>query len=432
MPNNGTRIYTENGKGIDLRADVYKVLGITRRRNGYDLGYACTNTHGKINPWAKYKPVITLNPFSESFWKGDDGKCGFIINVNTEEFHSFTKEDILNFYRDATNWTYNPPSGTSDWKCLGHFDGYVKNAIPFIQSAYKKGVVYELANSGGVITGYIGVRLPAWFSDEHDYPLFSVEHNLQISDFYFADPIDKSCLMKDGYLAAIVVNQSSNPLANGFANIGFDLTKALRINDKKLSEKDGDKMVITNFSDGTSYSGSSHWIILGIVWGHNNRLFTGLPFDDDNYPAFEMSYSSIPRFPRAKISGWAKNPYISSWRSIKWIATEDTIAVPATTSSFWQLRMTFSSTDMIAAVDLYDHITFKDVTTGKVITPMFIKEDFSTQGEHILLPNEEGLTYYVDISDLFAISSIGQKTTIQCFFDDRVIWQMEFQGASTY
>lgn len=430
MPNNGTRIYTENGKGIDLRADVYKVLGITCRRNGYDLGYACTNTHGKINPWAKFKPVICSSPFSDTFWRGDDGKCGFTVNVNTEEFHTFTKEDVLNFYRDSTNWTYNPPAGANNWKCLGHFNGYVKNAIPFIQSGYKKGVRYELVG-GGVLTGYIGVRLPTWYSDEHDYPLFSIEHNLQISDFYFADPIDKSYLMKDGYLAAIVVNQNTNPLETGFT-IGFDLSRALRINDKKLSEKDGDKMVITDFTDGTSYSGLSHWIILGIVWGYNNRLFTGLPFDDDNYPAFEMSYSYTPRYPNVRITGWAKNPYISTWRSIKWIATEDIIAVPATTSSFWQLRMTFNSTDMIAEVDLYNHITFKDVTTGKTITPMFIKENFSTQGEHTLPPKEEELTYYVDISDLFAITAIGQKTNIQCLYDNHVIWQMEFQGASSY
>lgn len=45
-----------NGKitapvGID--ADIAPVLGV----GSYDLGYLCSNAHGKINPWARYKPV---------------------------------------------------------------------------------------------------------------------------------------------------------------------------------------------------------------------------------------------------------------------------------------------------------------------------------------------------------------------------------------
>lgn len=37
--------------GID--ADIAPVLGV----GSYDLGYLCSNAHGKINPWARYKPV---------------------------------------------------------------------------------------------------------------------------------------------------------------------------------------------------------------------------------------------------------------------------------------------------------------------------------------------------------------------------------------
>lgn len=44
-----------NGKitaPINLGDDVYATLGIGAIGIGYDLGYACANTHGKINPWA--------------------------------------------------------------------------------------------------------------------------------------------------------------------------------------------------------------------------------------------------------------------------------------------------------------------------------------------------------------------------------------------
>ena len=49
-----------NGKitaPINLAGDVYATLGIGPTSDGYELGYACANTHGKINPWARYKPV---------------------------------------------------------------------------------------------------------------------------------------------------------------------------------------------------------------------------------------------------------------------------------------------------------------------------------------------------------------------------------------
>lgn len=43
-----------NGKitaPINLDADVFATLGIGSVGGDYDLGYACANTHGKINPW---------------------------------------------------------------------------------------------------------------------------------------------------------------------------------------------------------------------------------------------------------------------------------------------------------------------------------------------------------------------------------------------
>lgn len=43
-----------NGKitaPINLAGDVYATLGIGSVGGDYDLGYACANTHGKINPW---------------------------------------------------------------------------------------------------------------------------------------------------------------------------------------------------------------------------------------------------------------------------------------------------------------------------------------------------------------------------------------------
>lgn len=53
-----------NGKitaPVNLGGDVYPTLGIGSTSYGYELGYACANTHGKINKWSKKKPVRYAN-----------------------------------------------------------------------------------------------------------------------------------------------------------------------------------------------------------------------------------------------------------------------------------------------------------------------------------------------------------------------------------
>lgn len=54
-----------NGKitaPINLAGDVYATLGIGPTSDGYELGYACANTHGKINPWAPVQTCTLRKP----------------------------------------------------------------------------------------------------------------------------------------------------------------------------------------------------------------------------------------------------------------------------------------------------------------------------------------------------------------------------------
>ena len=37
--------------------DPYLVLGVRKRKSGYNINYICSNLHGRINKWAKYKPI---------------------------------------------------------------------------------------------------------------------------------------------------------------------------------------------------------------------------------------------------------------------------------------------------------------------------------------------------------------------------------------
>ena len=89
-----------NGKitapvGID--ADIAPVLGV----GSYDLGYLCSNAHGKINPWARYKPVRyeSLAPGeNEKWWQGWDGNCGIMPKR-------------ISSYQDSVNWANGSMNG---------------------------------------------------------------------------------------------------------------------------------------------------------------------------------------------------------------------------------------------------------------------------------------------------------------------------------
>lgn len=115
-----------NGKitapvGID--ADIAPVLGV----GSYDLGYLCSNTHGKINPWARYKPVrySSLAPgANEKWWQAFDGNCG----ISPKKISSY--KDAVNYANGGMNgWEYMPPLGgdSSPYRALD-FDGYNHNA----------------------------------------------------------------------------------------------------------------------------------------------------------------------------------------------------------------------------------------------------------------------------------------------------------------
>lgn len=103
--------------GID--SDIAPVLGV----GSYDLGYLCSNAHGKINPQSKKKPVkyAQLAPASNvEWWRATDGRCGFSFPA--------TQVVIANQDEDKV-WTYNPPTGgdAAPYRALD-FEGYNHNA----------------------------------------------------------------------------------------------------------------------------------------------------------------------------------------------------------------------------------------------------------------------------------------------------------------
>ena len=76
-------------------ADPYRVLGIGQYNGWWDIGYICSNEHGKINMWSKYKPV-NYNSKSEL----------------TEEEYAETNYGLtipIFTFNDWEKWIYEPP-----------------------------------------------------------------------------------------------------------------------------------------------------------------------------------------------------------------------------------------------------------------------------------------------------------------------------------
>ncbi|MCM1356910.1 MAG: hypothetical protein NC212_10965 [Staphylococcus sp.] len=129
---------------VNLTADVYRTLGIGTVNGVYDTGYACANTHGKINILSRYKPVRHSGIFASvpgsasynpNWWRAADGNCGLVLKSLGSKY-----KDVVNWCNGNLNgWAYQAPDGS--WpKRITDFCGYNPNAEPFIYS-------YEVSQS---------------------------------------------------------------------------------------------------------------------------------------------------------------------------------------------------------------------------------------------------------------------------------------------
>lgn len=135
--------------------EVYNLLGVGKYNDFYDIGYLCSNNHGKINKWAKYKPVVwnaldnEVLPHAYPWHVGSNGLCGFsnlqILDIT----------QIINAYNadgGKSKWAYVAPKGGAEPFRILDFTGYKHAALPFIYSSYRKGVNTSYSVSEGSVT----------------------------------------------------------------------------------------------------------------------------------------------------------------------------------------------------------------------------------------------------------------------------------------
>lgn len=167
-----------NGKitapvGID--ADIAPVLGV----GSYDLGYLCSNAHGKINPWARYKPVRyeSLAPGeNEKWWQGLDGNCG----IMPKRISSY--QDSVNWANGSMNgWEYTPPTGGKFPFRLTDFNGYNHRAsAPISGFSCPDTATNQFTSSNFVCSA--AIMMP---SEGHDTDFLNMGDFSEIADCYF-------------------------------------------------------------------------------------------------------------------------------------------------------------------------------------------------------------------------------------------------------
>lgn len=125
--------------------DPYRVLGVGQYNGWWDIGYICSNEHGRINMWSRYKPValpaeVVNGTFNNSWGKWDDVPYTGSENWgNNPWFYgsmyrkTYTVPVISSLsdigedgvQKETAKWTYNPPvGGDSSPFRLDDFLGY--------------------------------------------------------------------------------------------------------------------------------------------------------------------------------------------------------------------------------------------------------------------------------------------------------------------
>lgn len=129
---------------VDLVGDVAAVLEV----NNYDLAYLCGNAHGKINKWAKYKPVRHTNVGELTNQQFADVMFGLTPGGSFSGVENLVNAVKDGSFKNKCGWSYNPPRPGTDWCRLTDFNGYNDAASsPF---GTLNGITRELTNNSTV------------------------------------------------------------------------------------------------------------------------------------------------------------------------------------------------------------------------------------------------------------------------------------------
>lgn len=171
-------------------SDPQQVLGTTIN----NVGELCHNAHGLINKWAKYKPVRSTNlgVHGTNWHRGDDGKCGFVLNLKTL-ITVCNELDIANNLGKVVDWEYEPPyGGLSQPYRLHDFNGY-DNKVITIMNKWNMQDSFEVeVDRVDVGTEYVNIRFIGNPNDNNRVNFIDIySSDIDMKSWYFGIAIRK-------------------------------------------------------------------------------------------------------------------------------------------------------------------------------------------------------------------------------------------------
>ena len=151
--------------------EPYIVMGLGTYNGVYDVGYAGQNSHKKINPWSKHKPLRVKTPkdLTDAQFALDDGSYGLvIIDKDTEKEIIGSLPVSLSNIQSLLKYEYrlDAPINNIDYSRLTDFMGYYHGATPAI---YYSGADVREINLFNFKNGttYINIYLETNEGNEH-------------------------------------------------------------------------------------------------------------------------------------------------------------------------------------------------------------------------------------------------------------------------
>lgn len=129
--------------------EVYVLLGVGKYNGYYDIGYLCSNNHGKINKCAKYKPV-RYNSVAEL----NVNNIAY-VNYGLDVQHAVSGVVMANKTLRDFPWNYLAPRG-GDYNepfRLTDFINYSHYAVPPILFTFPSRLIIKGGNTGIIVEG---------------------------------------------------------------------------------------------------------------------------------------------------------------------------------------------------------------------------------------------------------------------------------------
>ena len=321
---------------------VANTLGTSTR----DVGSLCTSEN--INKWAKYKPIdndtvaYDTNTWLNSAYANEDGKCGLNINpvrIETGDMR-WTFKTMRDQYNDPTQWQYIKASKAFR---LGDFRGYQHDAVCPVRTAYRKDYTYTIPYlTDGIVFEYNIFQIAV--DNHNDLP----DGNLQLDDFPLSTYDGATLYFKNAKLCAMILIGTQDPLDEDVDwTESFQHGNCLFTSTNTISQDAAENgfsavpIPVSYFVSISDYRTRTYKLVGGLLFGEGtSQFFVPLPYDDDHYPIITVNFEqrSGQGF-GSELIGWAQYPTHTGWNDVKWVYTEDMVAVRPSGYSFLQFKL---------------------------------------------------------------------------------------------